>query len=244
MAEPLDATGDRLSFGPVHRQPRLSDMVSERLLASIHEARLPVGARLPSERELGERFGVSRTVIREALRHLAAIGLLEVHTGSGARIAQIDGSIVVDSIGLFLRQHELLNPDKINEVRQTLELETTRLAATRATDDDLRGIREAYQRMPGAADVEAVSQADVEFHRSIARAAENDLYLVLVDSISDVLMEIRRATLRVPGRPAAAIEQHRLVLEALERRDVEGAVEAMQRHLADSFEAFRRAVAG
>jgi GntR family transcriptional repressor for pyruvate dehydrogenase complex len=218
-------------------------MVSDRLLASIRDARLPVGARLPSERELGERFGVSRTVIREALRHLAAIGVLDVQTGSGARIAQVDGSIVVDSIGLFLRRHGLLNPEKIHEVRQTLELETTRLAAARGTEDDLRAVREAYQRMAIATDAETASQADVEFHRAIARAAENDLYLVLVDSISDVLMEIRRTTLRVPGRADAAVQQHRLVLEALERRDVNAAVDAMRRHLADSFEAFRHAVA-
>jgi GntR family transcriptional repressor for pyruvate dehydrogenase complex len=218
-------------------------MVSERLLASIRDARLPVGARLPSERELGERFGVSRTVIREALRHLAAIGVLDVQTGSGARVAHVDGSIVLNSIGHYLRRHGLLNPDKIHEVRQTLELETTRLAAQRATDDDLRAVRDAYERMPAAADAAAASQADVEFHRAIARAADNDLHLVLVDSISDVLMEIRLATLRVPGRAEAAVEQHRLVLEALERRDLDGAVDAMRRHLADSFEAFRRAVA-
>lgn len=218
-------------------------MVSERLLASIREARLPAGARLPSERELGERLGVSRTVIREAVRHLAALGVLNVRSGSGVSVAAIDGSVVSDSIGLFLRRHGLLNPAKIHEVRQTLELETTRLAAERGASGDLRSVRAAYERMGQViADPEAEAQADVAFHRAIAHAAENDLYLVLIDSISDVLIELRRATLKTPGRAAAAMEQHQLVLEALERRDAAGAVDAMRRHLADSFEAFRRAV--
>jgi len=218
-----------LTLGPVERTPRLSDLVSERLLAAIREAHLPAGAKLPSERELGDQFGVSRTVIREAVRDLAAKGVLDVRSGSGARVAHVDGAAVGQSLVLFLRRRGLLDPEKIHEVRETLELQTTRLAALRGTDDDLAAIRQAYTWMAKVKDdPEEASKADVEFHRAIARAAENELYLVLVDSLSDVLMEIRLATLARPGRADAAIAQHGRVVDALERRDSEAAVAAMR----------------
>jgi GntR family transcriptional repressor for pyruvate dehydrogenase complex len=234
-----------LSLAPVERTPRLSDLVSDRLLSAVRDAHLPAGAKLPSERELAEQFGVSRTVIREAVRDLAAKGVLDVRSGAGARVARLDGATVGQSLVLFLRRRGLLDPGKIHEVRETLELQTTRLAALRGTDEDLAAIQQAYIWMSQVKDEpEQVSEADVEFHRAIARAAENELYLVLVDSLGDVLMEIRRATLARPGRADAAIAQHGRVVDALLRRDVEGAVDAMREHLADSLHAFRDAVDG
>ena len=228
-----------LSVNPVDRTPRLSDVVSDQLLAAIREAHLPAGAKLPSERDLGEQFGVSRTVIREAVRHLAAKGILEVQSGSGARVAELNHSGVTDALALFLRRRGPLDPDKIDEVRQTIELEVVRLAAVRATDEDLAAIHEACESA-GHGDPESVAVEDVKFHRAIAAATDNELFLVLLDSISDVMMEIRRATVSRPGRIKVGLEQHRRIVEALERRDIEGAVSAMQDHLVDSRQAFQR----
>jgi GntR family transcriptional repressor for pyruvate dehydrogenase complex len=232
-----------LSLGPVARTPRLSDLVREQLLDAIRQADLPAGAKLPSERELAEQFGVSRTVVREAVRDLAAKGVLDVRSGAGARVSDTDDDGLGQSLALFLRRRNLLDPQKIHEVRETLELQTTLLAAERASDEDLAAIRAAFETMKAAADdARAASEADVEFHRAIARAANNELYLVLVDSLSDVLMEIRLATLARPGRSAAAIQQHQRVVEALEQRDPQLAVQAMRDHLTDSLAAFRQAV--
>jgi GntR family transcriptional repressor for pyruvate dehydrogenase complex len=229
---------DSLNLDPVARTPRLSDVVSERLLAAIREAHLQPGARLPSERELGDQFGVSRTVIREAVRHLAAKGILEVRSGSGATVARIDGSSVSDALSLYLGRKGLPNPHKIHEVRETIEMQTVRLAAQRATDEHLAEIRRTHERLGQVADdPEAASQADVDFHRAIAKATENELFVVLVDSIGDVMMDIRRATVWQPGRVQVGIEHHHRILEALERRDVEGAARAMEDHLVESLHA-------
>lgn len=228
-----------LTVDPVDRTPRLSDVVSDRLLAAIRDAHLPAGAKLPSERDLGDQFGVSRTVIREAVRHLAAKGILEVRTGSGARVAEMNHSGVTDALALFLRRRGPLDPDKIHEVRQTIELEVVRLAAARATDEDLTAIHEACENA-GHGDPESVAIEDVKFHRAIAAATDNELFLVLLDSISDVMMEIRRATVSRPGRIKVGLEHHRRIVKALEARDVEEAVVAMRDHLDDSRLAFQR----
>jgi GntR family transcriptional regulator, transcriptional repressor for pyruvate dehydrogenase complex len=228
-----------LSLDPVARTPRLSDLVSERLLAAIREAHLPPGSKLPSERELGDQFGVSRTVIREAVRDLAARGILEVRSGSGATVARVDSSNVSDAITLFLRRKGLLDPRKIHEVRQTIELQTVRLAARHGTDEHIAEIRRTHERLAEVqSDPEEASNADVEFHRAIAKATENELFLMLVDSLSDVMLDVRRATVGREGRIQIGIRHHELIVEALERRDVEGAVGAMRDHLLDSLEAF------
>ncbi len=231
-----------LSLDPVARTPRLSDVVSERLLAAIREAHLPPGAKLPSERELGDQFGVSRTVIREAVRDLAARGILEVRSGSGATVARVDSSNVSDAIALFLRRKGLLDPSKIHEVRQTIELQTVRLAAQRGTDEHIAEIRRVHEHLNEVqSDPEEASLADVEFHRAIAKATENELFLMLVDSLSDVMTDVRRATSGQLGRIQVGMRQHETILEALERRDVEGAVQAMQEHLLDSLDVLTQA---
>ena len=226
---------------PVQRTPRLSDLVSEGLLQAIREAGLPPGARLPSERELGEQFSVSRTVIREAIRHLAAKGVIDVVSGSGARVADIDGTGVTESLALYLRRGGELDPVKINEVRETLELATVRLAAERASAEDLKGIRRACEDLAAAtSDPEAAAGADMAFHRAVAEATGNELYLVLLDSIGDLMMEIRLATLRDPARAERAAEEHLEVTRALEQHDADAAVGAMRQHLESSVHAIAR----
>jgi DNA-binding FadR family transcriptional regulator len=227
-----------LQLGRVDRTPRLSDVVSERLLAAIRDANLQPGAKLPSERELGEQFGVSRTVIREAIRHLAARGVLDVRSGSGASIARNDSSNVSEALSLFLARTGLPDPLKIHEVRQLIEVQTARLAAERATDAHLAEIRRTHERLTEvASDPEAAAIADVAFHRAIAQATENELFVVLVDSIGDVMMGIRRATVARPGRVQVGIKYHGRILEALEGRDVDAAGRAMEEHLIESLDA-------
>ena len=90
-------------FEHVEREPRLSDKVANMMLETILSRRLEVSDRLPSERELGEQFGVSRTVVREAVRALVAKGVIEVRSGSGLRVAAVDSAAVSESMSLFLR---------------------------------------------------------------------------------------------------------------------------------------------
>src|SRR5438128_5519835 len=135
--EPTGMPAETALFDQVTREPRLSDKVAEMMLETIFSRRLQVGDRLPSERELGEQFGVSRTVIREAVRALVAKGVIEVRSGSGLRVAAVDASAVRESMSLFLRG-ATLNYEKVHEVRRLLETHIAGLAAERATAPHLR----------------------------------------------------------------------------------------------------------
>lgn len=228
-------------FPRVQREPRLSDKVAELLLDTIMSQGLEPGERLPSERELGEQFGVSRTVIREAVRSLAAKGLIDVRTGSGLRVAAVKAAAVTESMNLFLRGSGLLDYGRIHEVRTTIEIQVACLAAERATDEDIAHLNEVWQEMAdGLGDIEVASRADVAFHRAVAEAAHNPLFVVMLDSIGDVMLEIRRATIGIPGRPARGVKAHRKILAAIEAHDPARAREAMREHLSDSERAWRR----
>lgn len=220
-------------FPRVTREARLSDKVAELLLETILARGMQPGERLPSERELGEQFGVSRTVIREAVRALAAKGVIDVRTGSGLRVAAIDPSAARESMRLFLRSGQL-DFKKVHEVRRLLEIEIAGLAAERANPDQIAEMRGLCERMEAVSldDVEAAAVLDLEFHRTIASSTDNELYLLLLDSIGQSLLEIRRDNLAA-GSAINTIAGHRKVLDRIAARDREGARKAMLEHLID-----------
>jgi GntR family transcriptional repressor for pyruvate dehydrogenase complex len=200
------------------------------MLETILSNRLRPGDRLPSERELGEQFGVSRTVVREAVRELVAKGVIEVRSGSGLRVAAVDASTVRESMLLFLRGGSV-EFEKVHEVRTLLEVHIAALAAERAQEDDLSALRAVHERMQAERDdVEAAARDDLEFHRLIARATQNELYVVLLDSIGSSLIDIRRENLGSGSAPAT-LEQHARILDTIAAYDPQRAREAMAAHL-------------
>src|SRR4051794_22856687 len=173
------------------RERRLADKVADLLLETIVARGLAPGERLPSERELGEQFGVSRTVVREAVRALAAKGVVDVRTGSGLRVAAVEASAVSESMRLFLRGSGPLPYAKVHGVRSMIEIQGAGGAAPPATAEDHAMLREACDTMAAVLDdVEAASEADVDFHSALARATHNQLYGVMLNSIRDVLLDI------------------------------------------------------
>jgi GntR family transcriptional regulator, transcriptional repressor for pyruvate dehydrogenase complex len=212
------------------RQVALSDEVASKLLDTIISNGLEAGHPLPSERELGEQYGVSRTVIREAVRGLAAKGVVDVRMGRGPQVAAVGPSAAAEALGLFLHGRRL-DYDNVHEVRLLLEAHVAALAASRATPADVGQIRAAHARMVEKIDdVEAASREDLEFHRAIARATHNDIYLVLLDSIGGHLLAVRKENLAA-GYARRALAQHEEILACIERRDAEGARAAMAAHL-------------
>lgn len=229
MADKIPDTSSDL-FAPVAREPRLSDKVAELMRETILGRNLAPGTPLPSERELGEQFGVSRTVIREAVRALAAKGIVEVRTGSGLRVASVDESTALESLTWYIRGGQL-EYTKVHEVRSTIEVEMAGLAAERRTDDQLQGLRGAHKRFQAVLDdVEQASVADVEFHNQIARATQNDLFSVLLASIGGALVEVRNETLAI-GSGKRTVRAHAKILSAIERQDADAARAAMREHL-------------
>jgi GntR family transcriptional repressor for pyruvate dehydrogenase complex len=233
-------------FGdPIARSPRLSDRVAEQLLSTILERDLKAGDRLPSERELGEQFGVSRTVVREATRALAARGIIDVRAGTGLTVAAVEPSAVASSMNLFIRGSDVPYAD-VHHVRSVLEGEVSGVAAERANASAVARLREIHGRLlaeHAADDGEAFARVDVAFHRALAETTENELFIVLLDAIGDALLEIRR---RVSGtgnhdralaqrHQRAAIAYHQQILDAVTAGDPSAARVAMAEHLADVY---------
>jgi GntR family transcriptional repressor for pyruvate dehydrogenase complex len=170
------------------------------------------------------------------VRALAAKGVIEARTGSGLRVAAVDAAAVTESMKLFLRGHEGVDYEQVHEVRTMVEIQIAGLAAERATDDDVAHLTETCERMADALDdAEAASRHDVDFHRAIAEATHNPLYVIMLDSIGDVMLEIRRATIGIPGRPLKGVKAHRRILARIAEHDGPGARDAMREHLRDSW---------
>jgi GntR family transcriptional repressor for pyruvate dehydrogenase complex len=232
-------------FAELERSPRLSDRVAELILETIQSQGLMPGNRLPSERDLATQFGVSRTVIREAVRSLAGKGVVEMRAGSGLRVAAGDASTVKESMNWYLRGNGALDYGRVHEVRAMIEVQVAGLAAARATRDEIGDLEAICQEMEAAVDdVDVAARTDVGFHRLLGWATHNDLYVVMLDAIANPLMDIRRRQFGPKGRNRLALASHREILAQVARGDVLGARAAMQSHLEDVERAWEQGLEG
>ena len=229
-------------FDSVVREPSLSDKVAEQLTEAIVTRKIKTGELLPSERDLGEKFGVSRTVIREAVRSLAARGLVRVTSGRGVEVADFGSSGVTASMRLLVRGHDGLDYSKVNEVRTAVEVQVAGLAAQRATAEDIERLRElcdSHQRSLEEGDTKAASEFDFQFHRELTRSSGNELLLAMLDSIADVLREVRNQSMNEPHVGEDGLRAHRRILKFISAGKAEGARNAMIEHLAEAERVWR-----
>ena len=229
----------------IQRTDTLSQHATGRLEQLIRDGHFKPGDVLPSERLLAEQFGVSRTVVREAVRSLVAKSLLEVRQGKGTVVRAPSEQSVVQSVTAFMQIGQpQLDYRKVHEVRRVLEVEIAGLAAERRTLDDLGLLERQVDEMVDLRGVQpAFSRNDLGFHSLLARATHNELFALLLDSVADVLFKVRELGNVVPGAPDNAIRHHRLILSAVQAGDAELARSAMRGHLMDSEQIFNRAVA-
>jgi GntR family transcriptional repressor for pyruvate dehydrogenase complex len=229
-----DAGGDATTFDRLSREPRLADKVADSILEAILSRRVRPGDALPSERELSQQFGVSRTVIREAVRSLSGKGLVEAVGGSGVRVLAIDANTVGESMRNLVQGGEFAYA-KVDEIRKVIEVAAAGFAAERATPEDTAVIEQALQAMiDHLDDLEACVQADLAFHRAIAVATRNELFLVLHDSLGEALADVRRRNLaRGIGRRKHVVAAHRKILEQIVRHEPEAAQAMMHAHLGE-----------
>lgn len=227
------------------RRTYLYQQVAEAIRDYIASNRLKPGDTLPSERELCESLGVSRTSLREGLRAVAMMGLVEVRTGQGMFVGDVDLRSVVEAIPTSM----LDNPtdmQELTEIREVLEVLATQRAATRISDEELRPMEEAVQRMETRIRRgEPSLEEDIEFHNIIVKAANSRLLTQFLGAISDMVQFIREQGLRRKGAAAQAVDQHRAILQALRERDPKAAGEAMRVHLntvrSDLYEIYHQA---
>lgn len=224
------------SFTSVPRDQRLSDKVVDQLTDGIMSGRLAPGSRLPSERELGDQLGVSRTVVREAVRSLAALGLVTVTAGRGVEVTA-DPKAASLSMRLNIRGYGEVNYGTVHEVRVPIEAQTAALAALRATDADIERLRAICNRHAAhieAGDLSAAGQDDLEFHDLIADLAGNPLLKAMYASLAEVLNDVRTPARHNAEVADSGLRAHRWLLECLANRDPVAARGAMERHLAEA----------
>ena len=217
------------------RRGRLRDRAADQLLEMVVSGGLEPGERLPPERELCARLGVSRTVVREALNLLEARGLISIEHGRGAVVSGGNTDAVRDALGLILRVRPKVLWELL-EMRAILEVGISGLAAERATEEDTDAMRAELEKMAALIDApEGYVDADVEFHALLARAARNGVLLTMLEPIVDLLRASRRVSAsRRPGSALRALGEHEEILRRVEAGDVEGARREMRAHLANT----------
>jgi GntR family transcriptional regulator, transcriptional repressor for pyruvate dehydrogenase complex len=220
-------------FKSVMREASLTARTQLQVEELIISGVLRAGDRLPSERELVEKLGVSKTVVREAVRSLATKGLVEVRPGSGIYVRDINSKIMSEPISLLLRARNF-TVDDVHEVREVLEVNIVRLAATRANKKEIKSIEESIEALK-ADDLTLIEYAkwDVEFHNRLAIASGNPFFSILTNSINEVMLEVRLRALKFGKEQFIndATEQHTKIFEKIKARDAIGAEEAMREHL-------------
>jgi GntR family transcriptional regulator, transcriptional repressor for pyruvate dehydrogenase complex len=228
------------------KQIRLSDQLAEALLRRIRSERMRPGDKLPTEAELSSEFGLSRTVVREAMRSLVARGIVDVRAGSGAVVAEVEAEAAAESLALFLEGRPDSDYDAMHEVREALEVRSARCAALRATPADITRLEASHEAMVAridSPDIEALALADVSFHASLAAASKNEILRTMLDAFRPVLMRPREVNLVEEPARTEAVESHAAILAAVRDRDPEAAEEAMRQHMAYAIETYRRLLA-
>ncbi|AWB91189.1 FadR/GntR family transcriptional regulator [Aeromicrobium chenweiae] len=212
---------------PVTR-PRLYEQVAEQIIGWIDESGLRPGDRLPPERELATRLGVSRATVSQALVALEVIGVVAVRHGDGALLTETRSSTkIIDAI----RAHATRLPEII-EARDALETKLAALAASRRTDDDMARIDAALTEMERDIDAGGRGvEGDELFHAAITAAARSTLLSRMMAEISDLVLETRIESLSQPGRPRDSLKAHRRIADAIRGQDAGGAAQAMHDHV-------------
>lgn len=216
---------------------RLSDEAVEQVKALIEQRTLKPGDKLPSERQLVQQLRVSRTSLREALRILEALGLIQVQPGLGAFVVEPNIGRNLQSQWMAWLVKNKTAVINLLEVREALEPKAAALAAERISAEDIPALLQTLDDMESSIhshNVEMAVKTDIKFHDLISRAARNDSLIELNDSINYALIESRYAYYQDPANIRISLDHHRQVVEAIRQHDPKKAARIMLKHTAYS----------
>ena len=212
------------------RRNKVYEEVARQIQNHIFEHLKP-GDVLPPERELAQRFGVSRGSVRDAIRSLELIGLLEPQQGRGTVVCEPSSEVLVGPLAAILVQKRK-SVAELLDVRKIVEPALAARAALHATAAQIAEMEQILERQSERMQRgELAIEEDNEFHYRIALAADNSVILRIVDVLMDMLRETRQRSLQASGRPQKSLASHRRILAALARHDPKASESAMLRHL-------------
>lgn len=220
---------------------RATDQAIAKIKELISSGEFTAGARLPTERELTQQFGVSRSSLREAVRALALVGVLESRVGDGTYVTTLEPELLLTGIGFvsdLVGGGSLL---ELHQVRRILEPEATRLATSRLTDDELARLEECLRQMDVENSAQPFIEADTAFHGVILDACGNPTLASLIQNLSSSTLRARMwQALVAEGAVEATRASHRAIYDALLARDAHRAAAADLMHLAIAEEWLRQ----
>lgn len=213
------------------RRVRLYEEVASRIQRLISEGRLKPGDKLPPERELAEAFGVSRGSVRDAIRVLELIGLVEPRQGDGTIVRDLSPDSLVYPLATLLTRKSMMLAELL-DVRKMIEPPLAARAASNASPEEIASLAEILAlQEEKVTRGELPIEEDSKFHYTIATAARNSVALRVLDVLMDLLHENRQRSLQVQGRLERSLEGHRRILEAIRQRDAAAAELAMRQHI-------------
>lgn len=221
-------------FKPVGNRELLSIKVAGEIESAIVNGKLQIGSKLPSENELCNQFGVSRTAIREALRTLSAKGLISIEKGRGIFVREISSKHVTDPLRTYLQTK--IGVDYVLDIivaRQIIEPEIAKMAAKYRTEEDIIEIKKAIEEMKNYdGDPAGLAKLDMNFHLSIAKSTQNNLLPLMLKPIFKLMPEIKSKIISdVPEARNSALVWHNKIMKAIIKGDADESYKLMKRHL-------------
>ena len=222
----------------------VTDEAIEKIKAMIVSGELAPGDRLPPEKELAERLGLSRNSMREAVKALEVIRVLDVRRGDGTYVTSLEPRLLLEAMSFVVDLHDHESLLEIFEVRRVLEAHATGAAAGRATDTDIAGLRSELRSVQPDTDIETLVEHDVRFHGAIVSLGGNRYLASLVDSLTSQTVRARVwRGLTEDGAVERTLHEHRGIVDALAAHDVELATSLATVHVAGVERWLRRASA-
>jgi GntR family transcriptional repressor for pyruvate dehydrogenase complex len=215
-----------------------AERIVENLITLVKDRRLKTGDKLPSERQLCEMIGVSRPILREALKALQVMNIIDIRQGAGAYIKSLEPGDVVEHLDIVFHLDSSLYHD-LYEARRLLEAGIAAMAAEKIGDSELALIEENIRRAASDIDNEqAFFERDLELHEMIMKAAGNRVIPVFMQSINKLALLIRQKTNAISNIRKNTIKDHGAILAALKNHDGRESAKAMERHIRNVERAF------
>ena len=227
---------------PIARR-KLSHEVQERLLAALRAGEYPVGALMPSERELMARYAVGRPAVREAMQALQRMGLVDIVHGEGARVRALDAGTVIGQISdnaMHLLSGSPALLEELKEARLTFEVAMARRAAQHTRKADLSALRDALEAHRTAqGDPQAFLETDMAFHRAIAAVSGNSVFMAVSQAMLHWLQQFHGDLVRAPGVERTTFAEHEQLFERIAAKDPDGAAAIVTAHLTRAHRHYR-----